>query len=261
MVCFGTPLQEISCVTLRVNTLHKHAAERLRRQLQQVLCGASVEVQMSDLEVARAFAKAISESLPSELYVGSLTLNSKLPFKAFEIRELLIHRASDLANGAINIFDEEMIVPAIVLVRSLIETTALLYSLYERTQGFLIRKDVAEYDQFLMSCLVGSRDKEAKYQSINVLNHIDRFERLVPGFRQMYDSLSEYAHPNWAGLKGAYGTTDKEKYVTRFGTRSARSTPGVGVAALAGTLLVFHHYYNALGVELEKVNSHFDGAA
>lgn len=216
---------------------------------------------MSELEEVRALAKAISESLPKEVYAGSLTLKSKLPFKAFEIRELSIHRVSDLANGAIKLYDEGLSIPAIILVRSLIETAALLFSLHKRTNEFLANHNVNEYDKFLMSCLVGSRDEEAKYQAINVLNHIDRFEKIVPGFRSTYDILSEYAHPNWSGLKGAYGATDRANFVTRFGASEVRALSGIGVSALTGTLMAFHHYYNELGGDLMRLNSYFEGSA
>ncbi len=42
------------------------------------------------LEEAKAIARRLAESLPSRIEIGALTPNSKLPFKALAIRELLV---------------------------------------------------------------------------------------------------------------------------------------------------------------------------
>ncbi|HMK60030.1 MAG TPA: hypothetical protein VK452_02655 [Dissulfurispiraceae bacterium] len=151
------------------------------------------------LSEARRIADSVAASLPHTIQIAALSLNSKLPFKALSIRELLIHRVSALAKPAVDLFEQEQFIPAIVLTRSVAETVAFLFCLHERIERFLNDKDVKALDDFLMSCLLSSRTQPDLHKAINVLTLIDRVDKGHPGFRSVYDILSEYAHPNWSG--------------------------------------------------------------
>lgn len=86
--------------------------------------------ELEKLALAKRFAAAIRGSLPKDLYVASLSLNSKLPYKATSFRELLIHRVSDIADTAVELYETKRLVPAFIMTRALIETTAMLYWLH-----------------------------------------------------------------------------------------------------------------------------------
>src|SRR5215475_4101125 len=93
------------------------------------------------LELAKQLALNIRGSLPKALYAGSFTLKSKLPYKATSFRELLIHRVSDIADVAIELYESNRLVPAFILTRALVETTAILYWLHQKSCEFLEKPD------------------------------------------------------------------------------------------------------------------------
>jgi|GEM_PF-5370584 len=62
------------------------------------------------LALAKQLASNIRGSLPKELYAGSFTLKSKIPYKASSFREVLIHRLSDLADVAIDLYEANRLV-------------------------------------------------------------------------------------------------------------------------------------------------------
>lgn len=108
---------------------------------------------LSDLErlaLAKQFASDIRDCLPKELDARSFSLKSKLPYKASAFREVLIHRVSDLADVAIELYESNRLVPAFVITRSVIETTAVVYWLYQKSQEFIEKKDENAFDEFLM---------------------------------------------------------------------------------------------------------------
>jgi hypothetical protein len=208
--------------------------------------GTSVKIANNDriLLEARRLADAIASSLPDRIQIAALTLKSKLPFKALSVRELLIHRVSALATAAVDLFEREQLIPAIVLTRSVAETVAFLFCLHERLERFLMDKNVFALDDFLMSCLVSSRIQPGLRKAINVLTLIDRVDKINPGFRSVYDTLSEYAHPNWSGTLVAFGKIDKKQFELKLGPKLKAGVLKTGVDALSGSLLIFHHYYN-----------------
>lgn len=220
------------------------------------------ETQVTDAEIlaeAKAYAGQLTVSLPDRIQIASLTLNSKLPFKALAIRELLIHRVAELATSAVEDFERGRAVAAIALTRSILETVAVLFVLRERIGQFLVDKDVEELDDFLMKASMGSRNNPNLPSAINILSLIDRMDKSIPRVRATYDSLCEITHPNWAGTMGAFGAIDREVFELKLG---AQQTPGfsIGVSALSGTLIMFHQYYNESGDLIQELNNHFEAS-
>src|SRR5688572_22879490 len=125
------------------------------------------------IEDARQVADSFRASLPDRVAAASLTLESKTPFKALVLREALIHRVSSLADGAISEFDAGRWVSATVLVRAVVETTALLFSLDRRVGRALQEKNDDDLTEFLRRTMVSSRTEPSLPEAINVLNFID----------------------------------------------------------------------------------------
>ncbi len=215
-----------------------------------------MEDNISLLHEARQLTESISSSLLDRIQIAALTLESKLPFKALSIRELLLHRVSSLATAAVDLFERDQVIPAVVLTRAIVETVSVLYCLHERLKRFLDDKNSAELDKFLMSCLVGSRNVPDHPSAVNVLTSVDHVVRTIPEFRSVYDRLCEYAHPNWAGTLGAFGEIDHEQFELKLGHRTDALT--MGVSALSGTLMIFHHYYDDSAALIHQLNDHFE---
>lgn len=111
------------------------------------------------LAEAKEFAQRLAASLPDVIPAAGLTHKSKLPFKALSIRELLIHRGSELASAAVENFERRRIVAGVSLTRALIETVAVLFALHKSVARFLDDHDSEVFDSFLMKTLMGSRNR------------------------------------------------------------------------------------------------------
>ena len=209
------------------------------------------------LEEAKRLSTELMRSLATLVYESDYTFNSRLPFKAASLRELLAHRMYDLSQSAISNLDKNAVVPAATLTRAGLETVAILYCLNREMTNFFDSKDGGRINTFLMSSLTGSRDDDAPIRSVNVLNSIDKVAKELPGFRQSYDNLSEYTHPNWSGLLGSYGTVDREQHVLHLGIRDTTYGMRHTAHALAGSLHTFKHFYVQSGEALFAFNRHF----
>jgi hypothetical protein len=213
------------------------------------------------MKEARRLADALAASLPDRIQIAALTLDSKIPFKALSFRELLIHRVSSLASSAIDLFERDQIIPAIILTRSIMETVALIYALHERLTNFLNDNEKLELDSFLMRCLFGFHDDPQFPKSIDVLTFVNAVEKTIPRFRKMYDIISEYAYPNYSGLLGSFGKIDKKKFELQLGPQNMKRALIVGVSALSIALRIFTHYYDDSSELVRRVNDFFERGA
>lgn len=83
---------------------------------------------------------------------------------------------------------------------------------------------------------------------MQILSCIGQMDKAVPGVRASYDSLSEIAHPNWAGVAGLYSKPDTNRFLTEFGRglRDTKHTVDMIANALLGSLGLFELAYNRI---------------
>lgn len=210
------------------------------------------------LSEAKQLADLIASALPAKIEIAALSLNSKIPFKALSLRELLIHRVSELATPAVELFEQRRLIPGVILTRAVIETVALTFSLHKQIESYFRSYDADALDDFLMLSLMASRLPDSAHQATNIITLVKHVEKKIPGFEQTYNSLSEYTHPNWAGVLGAFGEIDKEAFELLLGPNHRTSALASGVSALSGALLTFHHFYNDMAEMLYRLNDHFE---
>lgn len=211
---------------------------------------------------ARQLAEAIASNLPKAIQAAALPAQSKIPFMALSLRELLLHRASALATPAISLLEAGNSVGAAVLTRSLMETVALMFELHRKIDEFLTKRDEQSFGKFLMDSAFANRYEDggelAEHYTRSIMTPIDNVNKKMKGFRATYDALSEYAHPNWSGVLGSFGTIDHEKYAIQFGSRIGGKALEIGAPALAATLDILTVYYNMMPESLLALNRHFE---
>ncbi len=210
------------------------------------------------LQLIQNYLDDFNNSLNPTVYAGSYTLKSKLPWKADSIRELLFHRVTDIANSALGLVQNNSRVPAVMLVRSLMETTAMVYSLHLKTNTFLSDSNEIDFDDFLMKALLGSRDETTDITSVNILTMIDKVNREFDGFRAMYDGLCEYTHPNWRGVMLSYSQIDRDNFTTHLGPVPTEPASGVLLGPFVASLSIFKDVYDQTGNEIEEINKRFE---
>ena len=190
----------------------------------------------------------LEKSLPSRVD-AMVSPDSKLPFKALIYRAALIWRMAELARGALENFEKDRLALAILETRAAVETSAALWYLHAKLDATIKAGAVGDVDDFLMKLSMGSRtDTDILPQAISVLTFVDRVEKDAEGFRQQYDRLSEFAHPNWAGTALLYSKPDPPNLWTDFGAniRGVDGPKNVGVINLSVALMFFERSYNRI---------------
>jgi hypothetical protein len=214
-----------------------------------------------DLAEARQLADGLSASLPSKVEVAALGVCSKAPFQLLTVREALIWRTEELARNACDALEKGDFTVAALLTRSIAESAAMTWYLLEVLEKKRAGYTPEQLNDKLMRMFAGSKNWTNAPVAINVKTYVERLDRKLPGFEKAYDSLSEYAHPNWLGVSGLYSKIDRENFTTYFGRGLRAERPGSQlVHALIGGLLAFEDAYNKIAdvmpvflAELEKI--------
>jgi len=212
------------------------------------------KTEKKELAKAKQLSRRLSSNLPKEIEAASLSLSSKLAFKAFSLHEVLIHRIAELSEVAVELFELKKIVPAIIMTRAVFETTAVLYWLYKSIKHVCATKELGNIDEFFMKSLFGSKNEERLPESYNILTAINHTDKDFQGYRNAYNSLSEFAHPNWSGLSGAYSKLNQEKIILELGKELGNIPLSIALPLLLGALTLFIDYYNEMETYLLQFN-------
>lgn len=202
---------------------------------------------VEDLVEARRLAASLSASLPDKIEIAAIGVRSKAPFQLISVREGLIWRTEELARSACDALEREDFTVAALLIRGIAESAAMtwyLLEILENRNGYT----PSELNDKLMRMFAGSKNSWADGpEAISVLTFVERLNRKLPGFQAAYNSLSEYAHPNWLGVSGLYSKIDRENFTVHYGRGLRFATTGHQLAhALVGGLLTFEDGYNKI---------------
>ena len=208
------------------------------------------------LDDAKSLCAQLRPQLQKQVHASQLSLNSKTPFRAMVLREGLAHRAADLLDGAISEFVAGRWVGGTSLVRAAIETTAVLHCLGRKTEAALAARNDDALTEFLHRGSLGSRSDDRLPQAISVLTAVDTTNKEFPGFKRSYEILSEYAHPNWCGVLGAYSDLE-DKFTVSFGNTQPFSD-NHHAAGIISALVVLENAYNQAGKSILDLNAAFD---
>lgn len=174
---------------------------------------------------------------------------SKLPFIAINYRESLLWRVVQLGRCAFENFENNKLAAAILLTRATVETSAALWYLRTKLENVIESKTLGSVHNDLVRLSMGSKtDTDILPTAINVLNFVDLVGKDIDGFRDQYDRLSEFAHPNWAGTTLLFSKRDESQTVANFGEnmRGGDSARTTGVVNLAVSLQMFETSYNSI---------------
>jgi len=205
-------------------------------------------------ELQETHQRFVQSLMVEKLHVFSISRTAKTPFKAFVLREALFYRMTDLSGAAIDLYKQNKIVPAIIIIRAAYETAALCFYVYKNLNQAIEKHDFIEMDNFLMNAGLGGRLDEVHYKAFNILTVIGQLDKQFNGLESMYYLLCEFAHPNWMGCEGAYSTLNAEEHYFEFSLKKKSIPPEVvGLNELSAALVVFEHYYNKMGDILPDV--------
>lgn len=162
------------------------------------------------------------------------------------IRAIHCIRGCELASDALSAFRSGHRVSAVLLARALLESAAMISESLTRVETAEKSGSASEIEstqQNLNKYIFGSRDDTSPVKAINILTVINRVDKDFPDLLKMYDNLSEYAHPNWRGGQGAYGTFNRDDQILNLDWKGLKVPSDVILLPLGfGIILIGDHF-------------------
>jgi len=171
----------------------------------------------------------------------------KAPMRSLVVREALFWRMHDLGEQVLLLMEHGRILGARILLRSAIETLALLIYLNRKMKSVL-DGDLSyfDFDDITKQLLMGSKNQATAIAAVNVLTVLKHADKDHPGILAMHEHLSESAHPNYDGVLYGYTNLDPEKFETTFANNWERRFGKEQEPGTAFVLAAFEHEYNVL---------------
>lgn len=181
----------------------------------------------------------------------------KAPFRSITLRECVFWRIQDLLEQAHTLYKNGYILGSRILIRSAVETLAVLIYLNQLTEKVL--KDQLSFHDFsekTSKLLLGSRDGTTKHDSINIMTILGHCNKRYPGILNIYATLSESAHPNWEGICYGYSKVDYDNYETNFSNNWSEMWAEKHESLMLLTMQIFENEYNDIWSEqFEKLEA------
>lgn len=202
---------------------------------------------LSAMDNIRQRVATWAASLPLEVDAGSLYARCptahkwKATFRTVLVREASLWRMADLGAAFIDLVDSSRYLSARIVLRSACETSALLAYLNKKLNDVVSGQiDFDSFDEITKQLLLGGKNEDY-FQPVNVLTALTHFAKDHPVILEIYNRLSEDAHPNAAGMIYGFSTSQPEIFLTSFSNRFSATDP-IRSHTIASADLVFLCY-------------------
>lgn len=129
---------------------------------------------------------------------------AKIPYKVHLLIESMNCRMIDFCESIDMLMMKNHIVPAVSLIRSLFEMTAIINRISLGIDRSLVQSKLIEnFDDLMMNLCLGTR-YESNYNATNILSQIEKLDKKYKGVLNFYNDLCEFVHPNRDGVIGSY---------------------------------------------------------
>lgn len=173
------------------------------------------------------------------------------------LRECVFWRTSDLLKQAHILFMQDHVLGSRIVLRSALESAALLIRLNQMTECVLDGTlNFHDFSDMTSQLLLGSRNKTTKHESINIVTVLRQCDKKYKGILDVYADLSESAHPNYEGVCFGYARVDFDQHETNFSNNWAdmwgdRHEPLVKLIATT----LEHEYNEVWRLQFEKLEA------
>lgn len=141
----------------------------------------------------------------------------KVTYQSLCLRETVAWRFVDIIGQSWFLHKNEKALGSRILLRSAIETLAMLIRLNQLTEQLITKKiPFISFCESVLNLLLGCRDETTGQQAKNIMSIFHHCEKKYEGIKKTYEWLSESAHPNFEGMRVAYSKTNDETMVTTF---------------------------------------------
>lgn len=129
---------------------------------------------------------------------------AKIPYKVHSLVESLNCRMIDFCESIDSLIKTNHIIPAVSLIRSTFEVTAIIYRISSNVEKSVIDNKLTDnFDDLIMKLNFGTRYSN-DYSAINIMTNIEKTDKAHYEFSRFYNELCEFVHPNWDGVLGSY---------------------------------------------------------
>lgn len=184
----------------------------------------------------------------------------KASFRCWLLREAAFWRVTDLLTQSHALHQQGHVLGARILLRSGFETLATLIYLNQLIQQVLDGKlNFHHFADKTSILLLGSRNKSTKHQSLNIITILSKCDKRYPGLKNLYDNMSESAHPNYEGMLAGYSKVDHKEFETRFSNRWMQFHGASHLGSMELCMMTFNHEYDDVWAGLiEKLERWID---
>lgn len=145
----------------------------------------------------------------------------KVTYQSLCLRETVAWRFVDIIDQSWFLHKNGKALGSRILLRSAIETLAMLIYLNQLTEQVISKKmPFSTFGESVLNLLLGCRDDSTSQKAKNIITILDKCEKKYAGIGKIYEWLSESAHPNNEGMRIAYSSTNVETKVTTFSNRT-----------------------------------------
>ena len=219
---------------------------------------------MTSLESADAAIACLKTSLSTKLDLGGLYARNptahkwKAPYRSLQLREVVYWRMLDLLDQSLSLHKIDHALGARILLRSALETLAILIYLNQSMEMVLNGKivDFHAFSTKTEALMLGSKDGSTPFKAISILTVLDGCEKKYVGIRSLYERLCESAHPNCEGMSMGYAAIDQENLVVEFKNRWTEKYAAALPDHIMTCIEIFTHEYNKVWEEaFEKLEA------
>lgn len=203
--------------------------------------------------------KTLKNSFPENLPINSFKEINLL--RSVWLRESIFHRITELAESAYESCIKDKLISAIILTRAIMETEAFFDFFSDKLEGATDSKNT-DLNDFLTIAFRGVHKDTAKElgreSAPNTLKYIDNMDKKIPFYRKQFEFLSEFSHPNSAGVSRSFSKIDHENQKIIFGANREKLDINFVIKQLITSLDWFMLEYDRSAELLEKLATNFD---
>lgn len=175
----------------------------------------------------------------------------KGPFRCWVLREAAFWRVTDLLTQSYWLHQQGYGLGARILLRSGFETLATLIYLNPNIRAVLEGKlNFHQFSELTTRQVAGSKNAQGRPVAINVITMIEKGNVQCPGLRDIYDSFSESAHPNFEGMVWGYSKVNHEEHETNFSNRWMEIYGESHFNSMELCMMIFQHEYDVVWADL-----------
>lgn len=183
-------------------------------------------------------------------YAGLLAENPtankwKANSRSLLLRECVYWRTFDLLKQAHVLFTQNHVLGSRILLRSALESVAVLIYLNQLTKQVLDgAHNFHSFSEETNRLLLGSRNKTTEHDPFKIGKVLKESNKSYSGISDVYADLSESAHPNFEGLCFGYARVDFDRHESNFSNNWAEMWSDRHLPLVKFIAGVFEHEYN-----------------